>query len=653
MSKRIQVSGARSFSLVLLALLGLGAFASPAAAQVFDGFPFKGAVFTQGTMSLSGAITDSYNSSIGPYDPATATKHGHIASNSSITLSSGMVVKGDATAHGTISGASGVTGTVTQNAPLVATPPTPPCPTGGYTPAQYIPPGPGVSYNASTGVLVVQGGKSLTLTAPPTKYYFSSVSLTGGSTLTVNGGGNQVQIWIDNQLTLSGGGVLNTDAKAPLLGWWACGSNTSTWTISGGSNAYFSVYAPLHLLKLSAGAIFGAVVGGTVQATNFDFHFDEALVQVILPGYGVVVAPHADTVSRLPGTNYTKSFTVQNLSNVSDSYDLLTSARPGTAVTITSITGTGVTQGSNADSARLSNLAANAAATVTVHYSIGSGAVSPKDTLFFTARSVAAPSYSASGRLTVTVLGQGVTVSPHADSVKHLPSNGTNYTASFTVQNSGNTIDNFDLLTKKRPGTALTTVSITGSAVTQGSNPDSARLASLAGGASTAVTVTYSVGNVAAGTLDTLIFVARSVTTPATSDSGRLVMTVVRPSLTIGRTVSPNGSLAPGTVLTYTLTVTNGGTSNAAGVALVDTLAGAVQFKVGSVATTLPAGVTAVLAYSSDGGATWTYVPTSAACSAPAGYDRCVNRIRWQLQNPLSSSAPNDSATLQFIAQIR
>jgi uncharacterized repeat protein (TIGR01451 family) len=208
-------------------------------------------------------------------------------------------------------------------------------------------------------------------------------------------------------------------------------------------------------------------------------------------------------------------------------------------------------------------------------------------------------------------------------------------------------------LTKKRPGTALTTVSITGSAVTQGSNPDSARLASLAGGASTAVTVTYSVGNVAAGTLDTLIFVARSVTTPATSDSGRLVLTVVRPSLTIGRTVSPNGSLAPGTVLTYTLTVTNGGTSNAAGVALVDTLAGAVQFKVGSVATTLPAGVTAVLAYSSDGGATWTYVPTSAACSAPAGYDRCVNRIRWQLQNPLSSSAPNDSATLQFIAQIR
>ena len=51
MGNRIQVSAARSFSLVLLALLGLGAFASPAAAQVFDGFPFKGALFTPSPLS--------------------------------------------------------------------------------------------------------------------------------------------------------------------------------------------------------------------------------------------------------------------------------------------------------------------------------------------------------------------------------------------------------------------------------------------------------------------------------------------------------------------------------------------------------------------------------------------------------------------------
>ena len=652
MSKRIQGSGARRLFLVPLALVCLGAFVSPAAAQVFDGFPFKGAVFTQGLMSLGGGLTDSYNSNVGPYDPATAGSNGDIQSNGNISLSGGVVVHGDATAHGTVSGGT-VTGVRTSNAPSFSTPPTPACPAGGYTPAQYVPSGPGIQYNATTGALTVQGGGNLTLTAPPKVYHFSSVNITGGSTITVNGGGNQVQIWVDGSLTLSGGGVLNTAAKAPLLGWWACGSNTSQWTISGGSNAYFSVYAPLHPLNLSAGAIFGAVVGASVTATNFKFHFDEALVQVILPGYGVVVAPHADTVSRLPGTNYTKSFTVQNVGNATDSYDLLTSARPGTAVTITSITGTGVTQGSNPDSARLASVVANATVTVTVHYNVGSGAVGPSDTLLFEARSVASPSSIDNGRLTVTILGHGVVVTPHADSVKHLPSNGTNYTASFIVQNTGNTLDNFDLLTKKRPGTALTTVSITGSGVTQGSNPDSARLANLAGSATAAVTVTYTVGNVAAGTIDTLIFTARSVSTPASSDSGKLVLTVVRPSLTMGKAVSPNGSLAPGTVLSYTLSVTNGGTSNASGVALVDTLAAAVQFKLGSVTTTLPTGVTALVQYAKVGDTTWTYVPTSAACSAPAGYDRCVNRIRWALQNPLSYIAPDNKGTLQFVAQIR
>jgi len=249
----------------------------------------------------------------------------------------------------------------------------------------------------------------------------------------------------------------------------------------------------------------------------------------------------------------------------------------------------------------------------------------------------------------------GVSVSPHTATASQLPSNGTNYPIVFTLLNtgSGNTTDNFDLLTKRRPGTALSAVSITGSGVTQGANPDSARLVNLADGASAAVTVTYAVGNVPVGTTDTLVFTARSVGGPTNSDSGVVTVTVVRPRLTIGRAVSPSGSLAPGTVLNYALTIANSGTSNAAGVSLVDTLPSALQFKVGSVATTLPAGVSAGLQYSSDGGVTWTYVPVGAACGAPAGYDRCVNRIRWQLQNPLSYSAPDNVGTLQFVAQIR
>src|SRR5439155_23827077 len=134
-----------------------------------------------------------------------------------------------------------------------------------------------------------------------------------------------------------------------------------------------------------------------------------------------------------------------------------------------------------------------------------------------------------------------------------LPSNGTTYPVVFTVQNTGDTTDSYDLLTKKRPGTALSTVSITGSGVTQGANPDSARLANLGSTNSTAVTVRYAVGNMAAGTTDTLIFRGRSLGDTTETDSGRVTVTVVRPSLTLARSVSPVGTEAPGTDLTYAL----------------------------------------------------------------------------------------------------
>src|SRR5437867_191768 len=132
-----------------------------------------------------------------------------------------------------------------------------------------------------------------------------------------------------------------------------------------------------------------------------------------------------------------------------------------------------------------------------------------------------------------------------------------------------------------------------------------------------------------------------------------VVLSVVAPNLTVNNAVAPSASPPPGTDLTYTVTVTNNGSGNATSVVVVDTLAATLQFKVGSVVNTLPPGVSVLVAYSSDGGATWTYVPASGACSAPTNYDRCVNRIRWSLQNPLSSSAPNNTGTLQFVAQIR
>lgn len=129
--------------------------------------------------------------------------------------------------------------------------------------------------------------------------------------------------------------------------------------------------------------------------------------------------------------------------------------------------------------------------------------------------------------------------------------------------------------------------------------------------------------------------------------------TASSPSLTLSKTVNPLGTQVPGTDLNYAVTITNTGAADAVDIVVVDTLPGQVDFKVGSVVSNLPAGVSVLVEYSDDGGSTWSYAPTSAGCGAPVGYDRCVSHIRWRLLNNLSSVAPSNTGDLAFFARIR
>ena len=235
----------------------------------------------------------------------------------------------------------------------------------------------------------------------------------------------------------------------------------------------------------------------------------------------------------------------------------------------------------------------------------------------------------------------------------HLPTNGTNETVEFTVTNTGTGTDEYDLLTATSPGTVITVISITGPGITQGANPDSARISGLGAGDNVVATVTYSAAMAPVGTVDTLTFLARSVAVPGDTDAGRLDLTLIRPQVTLGKGVSPTGTQPPGTDLTYTMTVTNAGTADAAQVALVDSIPSDLEFQVGSEGTSLPAGITAVVEFSDDDGASWTYTPVSGGCGAAVGYDSCVSRIRWTLQAPLPSTGPDNTGDLSFSARIR
>lgn len=258
---------------------------------------FKWGIFTQGNISLSGgAITDGYNSANGPYNPAAIDSTGSVAANGSILLSGGSTtVNGDATAAGTNSGGI-VTGTRTASAPALPTKPILACPAGGFTPASDVPGGSGISYTAATGVLTVSGGKNLTLGTPAAGYfYFSSVTLSGNSTITVTAG--HTDIWISDFLNISGGTIVNTSTLPPALSFWSCGTaSTNMWTLSGGSGAYFSVYAPNHPITVSGGGdIYGAIVGAALTSSGgAKIHFDEALMNSASKNVAIVSGSWAE-----------------------------------------------------------------------------------------------------------------------------------------------------------------------------------------------------------------------------------------------------------------------------------------------------------------------------------------------------------------------
>jgi uncharacterized repeat protein (TIGR01451 family) len=252
----------------------------------------------------------------------------------------------------------------------------------------------------------------------------------------------------------------------------------------------------------------------------------------------------------------------------------------------------------------------------------------------------------------VAISAAGVTIVPHSATVNNLPSNGTPYVATGTMTNTGSQADSYDILASGRPGTAITVVSISGAGVTQGANPDSARMTNLAPNVAASVTLTYSVGNVPAGTIDTLVVIVRSLSLGSVRDSVKLAIVVGGPSLTFAKTVSPSGAPLPGTDLTFTATVANVGTRSAFNVVLMDSLPADLQFKLGSVVTSLPAGIGAAVEFSNDSGASWLYTPTSGSCGAPAGYDGCVHGIRWRLLASLSSVAPNNAGSVQFMTRI-
>lgn len=159
------------------------------------------------------------------------------------------------------------------------------------------------------------------------------------------------------------------------------------------------------------------------------------------------------------------------------------------------------------------------------------------------------------------------------------------YKAVFTVENKGSG-SAFDWSVSVTPGTNITIVDVSATGLTGG--PTSGAL-SLASGQSVNVTVTYTVaGNAAAGTTEDITLQIVSSDDANVSDDSKTQVKVIRPSLSIKKEAFQNknedpiapGGVIPGATIWYKITVENSSdnSAEAANVEVKDVLPSALEY---------------------------------------------------------------------------
>jgi len=254
---------------------------------VVGGVPlFSRAVFGQSYVWIQNATLDSWDSGAGAYNALTAGNQADVFSNAGMTLQK-TNINGAAGAVGaiTLNNSPVVTNGITQPAPA-QTPFDPlPCPVGGYSPV--TPELAAVGYTGN-GVLSLASGQTLNLIAGK-QYFFRSVSMAGTSKLAMPGGG-PVNFLVQDSIYMAGGSIANTNHRATDLSFSSCGTptdgtKTNYWGLTGGADAYFSLYAPDKVVyALGNSSFFGAVISNIFYITgSAQFHYDEALARAASP----------------------------------------------------------------------------------------------------------------------------------------------------------------------------------------------------------------------------------------------------------------------------------------------------------------------------------------------------------------------------------
>ncbi|HEX7242054.1 MAG TPA: hypothetical protein VF263_17350 [Longimicrobiaceae bacterium] len=299
---------------------------------------------------------------------------------------------------------------------------------------------------------------------------------------------------------------------------------------------------------------------------------------------GVDVTSPATATPLSPSTGNELTYTLTNNGNGLDSLTVSVSAGAGVTVTGYKIGSTVYPTLGDLNTALAGMpISAGGNVAVTVVYTVapGQGGATIPLALTATSRRSTGTSDTSTTSINPTAVAN-ISVTPDNGTVSRLPSNGTQYTATYTLTNSGGVGGTFNLSASSSVGAVVSIVSVNGTAGNTGS-------IAVGAGATVTVDVVYTVANgAAAGASSNLQLTATDAAAPATTDVGDYTVTVIRAAITMtkeafrdNQTTAITGSdrVLPGEFIQYRITVTNAGASQANTVSVSDPLPAAVTYQ--------------------------------------------------------------------------
>ncbi|MCH7753919.1 hypothetical protein IH970_02175 [candidate division KSB1 bacterium] len=242
-------------------------------------YTFKYAAFGGQAVDAGGSTaTDSFDSSVGPYDPATANSNGDVGSNGTITI--GGTVNGDAILgpDGILIGAENVTG---DTQVLGASVPMPELDSAAAA-AQNDNASLSEGYDPETGAFQLSGGNRVVEFAAGT-YYFTSFQITGNAGINVTG---EVIIYIVGPTLVAGTSNTTGDPRNMVFAidfentrFYGDNQATDFVKFMGSSEFNGVVYAPKSYVQVGGSAEYKGALAAKEMFINGtgDFHFDESV----------------------------------------------------------------------------------------------------------------------------------------------------------------------------------------------------------------------------------------------------------------------------------------------------------------------------------------------------------------------------------------